>query len=244
MIRRILLLCAANVLYLAVTSSAQTLPYILEKPVQFDPAINYPLVICLHGAGGRGSDNQGRGIKAYQVLRDDKNKKKYPAFLLVPQCPEGKQWVNTPWKDGSYSIDAIAISDQLQFVSDLIDSILTVYPIDKSRIYLTGQSMGGYGTWDLSLRRSELFAAIIPVCGGGDPSKAKALKGMGVWIFHGDADPTVPVSGSRDMYKALKKTRMKNLLYSELKDVGHNSWENAWNSEATPEWLFRQRRPK
>jgi len=106
------------------------------------------------------------------------------------------------------------------------------------RIYVTGLSMGGFGTWDLILRNPQLFAAAIPVCGGGDPSKADAIMTMPSWVFHGDADPTVPVTNSREMAAALKNN--PHLRYTEYPGVGHNAWDKAWEKPGIVEWLFAQ----
>ena len=108
-------------------------------------------------------------------------------------------------------------------VLDLIDTVASEYRIDKDRIYLTGVSMGGYGTWDLVARRPELFAAAIPVCGGGDPAQAEKLAKLPIWAFHGDADPLVPVERPRDMIAAIKKAGGEP-KYTEYKGVGHDAW--------------------
>lgn len=219
-----------------------SLPYIIEEPLVIDENIKYPLVVCLHGAGGRGNDNMGRGSEAFKVLNEKRIKEKYPSFLLVPQCPKQKKWVNVEWKFENYSIDEIPISDELHYVSELIDSIIRIYPIDKSKVYITGQSMGGFGTWDLILRRPELFAAAIPVCGGGDTSKVDRLRNIGVWIFHGEIDNKVPVEASREMYAAMKMKHIDNVKYTEFEGVKHNSWTPAWSNDLLIDWLFRQKK--
>ena len=220
--------------------SKTTLPYILEEPDRIKADELYPLVVCLHGAGGRGSENSGKGSQAYNILKRRQYKKEYPSYLLVPQCPKGQQWVDTPWRDGNYDIDKVEISDELEFVLKLIDSVIDDYPIDKSRIYITGQSMGGFGTWDLIIRKPELFACAIPVCGGGDPSKADLIKHIPIWIFHGSKDNIVPVKASRDMYESLKKIS-DNVKYMEFKEVEHGSWVPAWRDKKMIDWMYQQK---
>jgi predicted peptidase len=216
------------------------LPYILDEPIVVEESNLYPLVICLHGAGGRGDDNSGGGCYAYDILKQKRYRKKFPSYILVPQCPKGEQWVDTPWRAGNYSIDEIEISVELQFVSNLIDSVIANYPIDKERIYITGQSMGGFGTWDMILRRPELFACAIPVCGGGDPSQADRIKDLSIWIFHGNDDDVIPASASREMFLSLQLVNSQ-VLYTEFKGVKHASWIPAWNNKKLVKWMFKQR---
>jgi predicted peptidase len=216
------------------------LPYILVEPLQIEDSELYPLVVCLHGAGGRGNDNSGKGCQAYNVLKRKKYRKKYPSYLLVPQCPKGQQWVDTLWRLGNYSIDNIEISDELDFVLQLIDSVSKNHPIDKNRIYITGQSMGGFGTWDLILRKPDLFACAIPVCGGGDTSKVNRIKTLPVWMFHGSEDQVIPVNASREMFRNLKKLNNK-VRYTEFEGVKHGSWIPAWQNEKLIKWMFQQK---
>ena len=218
-----------------------TMPYRLLKPDNYDPKKKYPLVLCFHGAGGRGTDNKSRGTQAFNVLSQTENREKFPAFLLTPQCPKNKKWVNIVWKDGSYSFDKVKISKELELVLEILDSIRKEYSIDDSRLYVTGQSMGGYGTWDIILRNPDLFAAAIPVCGAGDPNQAKKVTKMAIWVFHGDKDPIVPTKGSQDMVKALKAAG-NDVKYNEYKDVGHGSWQPAWKEKDLIPWLFKQQK--
>jgi len=125
----------------------------------------------------------------------------------------------------------------------LIEALCKEYPIDKGRIYLTGLSMGGYGTWDLISRRPELFAAAIPVCGGGDPAQAEKLAKLPIWAFHGDADPLVPVERPRDMIAAIKKAGGEP-KYTEYKGVGHDAWTPTYRDSKVLDWLFEQKKGK
>jgi len=221
-------------------SKSGTMPYRILKPANYDAKKKYPLVLCLHGAGGRGTDNKSKGTVAFVALSSAKTQSEYPAFLLTPQCPNNKKWVNTPWENGSYSTSKVPISKELKLVVQLLDSVEKEFSIDSSRIYVTGQSMGGYGTWDIILRYPKRFAAAIPVCGAGDPMQAKSITHIPIWAFHGDKDSTVPTKGSREMVEALKEAGGK-IKYTEYKGVGHNSWSRAWKEKDLIPWLFKQK---
>jgi predicted peptidase len=124
----------------------------------------------------------------------------------------------------------------------ILDEVLKTEPIDPDRVYLTGLSMGGYGTWDLAERMPKRFAAAVPICGGGDDTKANRLVGLPLWAWHGDADPAVPVERSRQMIAAIK-TAGGNAKFTELPGVGHDSWTKAYTDpEGAIPWLFEQRR--
>lgn len=224
------------------SESGGTLPYRVYEPVGYNPAAEYPLVLCLHGAGGRGTNNLGLGVTARKILSDPQVQSRYPAFLVTPQCPLNERWVDTPWSDGSYSIDEVPVSDEMLMVVEIVESLKGEFSIDPARVYVTGQSMGGYGTWDVVLRYPHMFAAAIPVCGGGDLTKAAQIAHLPIWAFHGDADPVVPVSASRDMATALEAVD-GNILYTEYPGVLHDSWFNAWNEDELVPWLFSQQQP-
>jgi predicted peptidase len=131
------------------------------------------------------------------------------------------------------------MSKELALVVQILDSVAKQFSIDSSRVYVTGQSMGGYGTWDVILRYPGKFAAAIPVCGAGDPTQAKLIADLPVWAFHGDKDHTVPVKGSRQMLAALKAAG-SGARYTEYPGVGHDSWRKAWSEEELIPWLFQQ----
>ncbi|MDB5313527.1 MAG: esterase [Gemmataceae bacterium] len=225
------------------SAPGQVLPYRLLKPADPEPGQKYPLVLILHGAGERGTDNAKQLIwywdakKPTVLTRPEVAAAK--AFAVIPQCPDGKQWVDVPWAKGSYK--SPKISDPLRLALDLTESLVKDLPVDPDRVYVTGMSMGGYGAFDAVQRRPDLFAAAVPVCGAGDPAKAKAIAHVPVWAFHGDQDGAVPVSGSRDMVAALK-TAGASPRYSEYKGVGHNSWSPAFEEKEFWMWLFAQKR--
>ena len=218
-----------------------TLNYRLLVPDGYDAKADatYPLILFLHGAGERGADNQAQlkwGGK--QLATDLQTAGK--CFVVAPQCPIGKQWVNTPWSKGSYSTEKVAISDELTMAIEAVEKTAADYKIDKSRIYAMGISMGGFGTWDAIVRRPDLFAAAVPICGGGDPAAAPTLKSIRIWTFHGDADTAVPTAGTREMAAALKKAGLTEpaFTYTEYPGVGHNCWSKAWETKGLWEWVL------
>lgn len=220
-----------------------SMPYRLFVPSNYNPGNSYPLVLFLHGAGERGTDNNAqltanRGATIWAELETQAS---HPCFVVAPQCPEGKQWVNTSWVQGSYSIDNILVSNELKMVKDIINTLQTQYSIDASRLYITGLSMGGYGTWDFILRYPSMFKAAIPMCGAGDPTKASLIGSMPVWTFHSNDDAAVPVSGSRDMVNAINALGFNNRtqLYSEYYNHGHVlAYQVALEEPNLVDWLF------
>src|SRR5262249_6046448 len=121
----------------------------------------------------------------------------------------------------------------------VLDVVMKQYKVDPKRIYLTGLSMGGMGTWSLAVKHPDKWAAIVPICGRGDPKQAATIKHIPCWCFHGDADKAVPVTGSREMIDALKAAG-GNPKYTEYPDVGHNSWDKAYGTPELYEWLLKQ----
>jgi len=225
-----------------VGSDGTSIPYSLQIPETVQSGEKYPLVLCLHGAGGRGTDNVARSSESFKTLNSPAVQRCHPSFLLAPQCPEGEQWVDTPWAEGSYDLSAVPIGNELKTVLELLTEVRSEFAVDASRIYAAGLSMGGYGTWDLIMRKPDLFAAAIPVCGAGDPSQASRLRDLSLWVFHGDIDPVVPVQGSREMVDALKKAGNENVRYTEFPGVKHGAWTPAWREPKLVEWLFLQRK--
>jgi len=225
-------------------SDGGKLLYRLLRPKGYEPAKAYPLVLVLHGAGGRGDDNWGQ-IKdqpaPFLALASDAVQDKHPCLVVGPQCPAGKQWVNWPWGKGSYAQDKVPISAELKRVLELLAQLRTEFQVDPGRLYVTGLSMGGYGTWDIVEREPTMFAAAIAICGAGDPSRAASIAKMSVWAFHGDKDGVVPVRGSREMVDALKKAGGKP-RYDEFPGVGHGSWSKAYDTKGLWDWLFEQKR--
>lgn len=220
-------------------SRGLTLPYRLFKVKNPEASKKYPLILFLHGAGERGDNNTSQ-LTANQgatVWASDAHQAEHPAYVIAPQCPTDKQWVDTDWTKGSYSITNVPLSDQLATALEIADAIADEFDTDPTRQYITGLSMGGYGTWDAVLRNPTRFAAALPVCGAGDPTKAEAIKSLPLWTAHGDADTVVPVSGSREMVMALE-TLGSDIQYSEYPGVGHDAWTQTYANEEIIDWLF------
>ena len=226
--------------YTDLKSGQTTLPYRLYVPETYSSEKQYPLVIFLHGAGSRGTDNTlqltGSGL-AYMLDfgYDD-------CIIIAPQCPEESQWVLTPWADGAYSTDDVEISPQLAAFMEVLANVCNEYSVDFSRIYLTGLSMGGFGTWDLITRYPDVFAAAVPICGSGDPSKAKLLADSQtkIWTFHGTADPVVPYEGTASTVEAVINAG-GDIKFTPYEGMKHDTWTITYKSPEVYEWMFAQK---
>lgn len=229
------------------TKGNDSLNYRIMYPSQYDVNKKYPVIIFLHGSGERGSDNEKQLVHGAKLFADSMNRAKFPAFVIFPQCPESDFWARI--KEDSTGNDSLGrfhytsdeeIGPALSLVADLADSLAKTLQVNTKKIYLGGLSMGGMGTFELLWRKPRFFAAGFPICGGGDPAKVNAYaKGFPMWVFHGGADPVVPVSNSRLMVKALKKAGAK-VKYTEYAGVGHDSWTNAFAEPGLLDWVFKQ----
>ncbi|MCE9631007.1 MAG: alpha/beta fold hydrolase [Planctomycetia bacterium] len=215
--------------------------YRLLRPAAVAPATRYPVVLFLHGAGERGHDNAQQLKYLPTWLAEPDLRKRYPCFVVAPQCREEHKWVDVDWSQGESSPQTPEPTADLAAAVAALDAVMKDEAVDPNRIYLTGLSMGGYGTWDLAARMPERFAAILPICGGGDAITAPRIAGLPIWCFHGDADQIVPVERSRRMIAAVKAAGGEP-RYSELPGVGHDSWTPAYRDPAVLEWLFNQSR--
>jgi predicted peptidase len=216
--------------------------YRLLRPDSVKPDTKYPLVVFLHGAGERGTDNKKQLQYLPESMSQEVRRAKYPCFVFAPQCRDGRRWVEVDWGERQSTPMAAKPGDQMQMAIAALEQVLKSEPIDRTQIYLTGLSMGGYGSWELAARRPELFAAVTPICGGGDEATAKVLAALPIWVFHGDADRAVPVIRSRKMVDAIKAAD-GNIKYTEYPGVGHNSWGRAYSDDSRLlEWMFKQRR--
>lgn len=215
--------------------------YRLLKPAQVEPGKVYPLLLFLHGAGERGDDNVKQLMYLPTWIAAPELRQKYDCFVLVPQC-RAKRWWTLPRalradKDADPYDPEIA---DIGVAQAILSKTLSEEPIDAQRIYLTGISMGGYGSWALAAKHPTLFAAVVPICGGGRTEDAERLKDIPLWAFHGGADPVVPPDQSRQMIEAIQQAG-GNPKYTEFEGVGHNSWTKAYRDEGTLEWMFQQR---
>lgn len=218
-----------------------TLPYRLYVPYEYDPAKDYPVLIVLHGAGQRGTDNLGGVKHMLPAMFAHKDTPLAEAIVICPQCPDApNQWVDTPWAKGNYSVDDVPISNELEAVLELLEQLENDYMTDPDRYYVTGLSMGGFGTWDLLMRYPGMFAAGVPICGGADPSYAAVLRDVPIFTVHSTDDPTVPAKGTQEMVNALKNAGSTVLRYQELEGMGHGVWN--WTAENIDvwKWLFEQ----
>lgn len=201
----------------------------------------YPLVLFLHGAGERGNDNTKQLKYLPTWLADPALRQRHPCFVLAPQCRMDERWVDVSWADAKSTPQPATPTVDLAAATKALEETLVQEAVDPTRIYLTGLSMGGYGTWDLAARMPDRFAAILPVCGGGDDRVAARIAALPIWCFHGDADTAVPVDRSRTMIAALKAAGGRP-IYSELPGVGHDSWTPAYRDGFVLDWLFSQRK--
>jgi predicted peptidase len=222
------------------------LPYRLFIPRGYDPEGTYPLVVFLHGAGGRGTDNRAQitDQAAPLVFVQPGNQARWPAFMVAPQCPPDQQWVDMPWGTPSgKGKQPVAVTWPMRAAMNLIDRLQNDYPaIDARRLYVTGMSMGGYGTWDAAVRHPTKWKAAVTVCGGYDELTIGPIvqARLPIWAFHAADDPTVPVGRSREMIAALR-ARGATPRYTEYpasEHHGHFSWRPAYADPQLLPWMF------
>jgi predicted peptidase len=207
------------------------LDYLLYLPKDYRAGSTkrWPLVLFLHGAGERGTNLAKVAVHGPPKLV--KQGEDFPFVLVSPQCPNGQHW-NT------------------EALLALLDDLVARHSVDTNRLYVTGLSMGGYGTWALAIAAPERFAAVAPICGGGDPigillagaQKKRALKTLGVWAFHGAKDPVVPLAESEKMVKAFKDVGCADVQFTVYPDAGHDSWTESYANPKLFDWLLSHRR--
>lgn len=196
--------------------------YGLFTPVGYDKSKSYPLIIYLHGSRDTVSRDSGYYGEKFQS--------EHPSFFLTPKCTEPDLGWGDTWHDEHTPHGKKVVS--------LIDSLTSVYSIDKKHIYIYGISMGGFGTFSMLAKEPGKFAAAFAICGGSAPDVAPKLVNTPLWIFHGAADDVVPVYLSRDIYKEIVKIGGKMVKYTEYPGVKHNSWDNALREPGLNAWLF------
>ena len=221
-------------------SNGVRLVYRLFLPNGYDAKKEYPLILFMHGAGERGTDNR-QQLRGFAEAFRHEASPIYQCIVLAPQCPLDKKWVNVP-KWHNYSVDEIAESEEIQVVLELLAATRCSYRVDPDRVYCTGLSMGGFATWDMSVRHPELFCAIAPVCGGADDSSAAALKDLPIWTFHGDEDPTVPIEGTEKMVRALRAAGNTSVRYDVLQGMRHDIWKTVYARTELFTWMLSQKR--
>ena len=213
-----------------VTRSAE-MRYLLYLPKDYSAkrGKQWPLMLFLHGAGERGTNLQHVAVHGPPKLVQQGTN--FPFLIVAPQCPEGQRWEN-------------------ESLLRLLAHVMTQHAVDASRVYLSGLSMGGYGSWKLGLAHPEKFAAMVPICGGGERidvllasrERVAALKDLAVWAFHGAKDPVVPLDESERMVAAFKKAGVREVKFTVYPEADHNSWTAAYNDPALYKWLLQHRR--
>jgi predicted peptidase len=204
--------------------------YLLFLPQGYheDLGKNWPLMLFLHGAGERGNDLA--KVTVHGPPKIVKQRPDFPFILISPQCPDA----------GSWSDEALL---------GVLDEVIKKHRVDRSRVYLTGLSMGGYGTFSLGLKYPERFAAIAPICGGGDllpillpaPGKEALLKRLPVWVFHGAKDTLVPLSESERMVSALKRAGNETVKLTVYPEAEHDSWTETYNNQELYDWFLQHK---
>lgn len=206
-------------------SKTVSLDYLLYLPSDYASSKeDFPLILFLHGAGERGDDLE--LVKIHGIPKVVEQQKDFPFITISPQCPADKWWVD-PWL--------------IEALNALLEETMTKYRVDKSRVYLTGLSMGGFGTWYLSMAYPEKFAAIAPVCGGGMPWMAFRIKDLPVWAFHGAKDEVVPIQRTEEVVEALKKIG-GNVKFTIYPEAGHDSWTETYDNPELYQWFLKHQK--
>lgn len=208
-----------------------SLEYLLYLPKEYDmdSEKKWPLILFLHGMGERGSDLE--IIKKHGIPKIVENWEGFPFITISPQCPDNSTWIM-----------------ELDALYGLIKEVINIYRIDTSRIYLTGLSMGGFGAWHLAAAYPDLFAAVVPICGGtiekiGFPERIKILKDTPIWAFHGAQDNVVPLWKSQELVDILEKYN-GNVKFTVYPEAGHDSWTETYENKELYEWLLEQKNEK
>jgi predicted peptidase len=221
----------------------ETFHYRLMKPPVVEKKKKYPLVIFLHGAGERGSDNKLQLLYFPAQMAQPEWREKFPCYLLAPQCRNDKKWVEVDWSNPNDPEMPESPGSQMQTVMKMIEKTLAEEQVDQSRVYLTGLSMGGFGSFDLAIRKRDWFAAVAPICGAADPKKVGSISDLPAWIIHGDLDRVVSVERSRSAVAAIKAAG-GNPTYQEFAGVEHNSWTPGYSDKnGVVPWMFKQEKP-
>lgn len=205
-----------------------TLGYLLYLPPEYgkDPKKTWPVIFFLHGSGEKGDGKaEINKVKMHGPPKVVEKRKDFPFIVISPQCPADQRG----WRP-----DVLA---------GLLDDVMASHKAaDADRVYLTGLSMGGFGTWSLAARHPDKFAAIAPVCGGGDPAAADKLKGLPTWVFHGEQDKTVPIDRSQAMVDAMKKAGATDVQFTKYPDKGHDSWTVTYDNQKLYDWFLEHKR--
>ena len=203
-------------------NGSESIDYLLSLPKGYDQSKErWPLLLFLHGAGERGNDIRNVAKHGPPKLAAQENDS-LPFIIASPQCPSGSWWSD---------------KTQLDRLGKLLDHLEANTRVDPDRVYVTGLSMGGYGTWHLAAAMPDRFAAIAPICGGGNPQDAKKLAGLPIWAFHGAKDRVVPLSKSTEMVEAIKN-KGGNVKLTVYQEAGHDAWTDSYANPNLYRWLL------
>ncbi|MBE6530368.1 MAG: phospholipase [Ruminococcaceae bacterium] len=226
------------------TSSKGTkINYRIFFPKDYNPQKKYPLILFLHGLGQRGSDNSSQLNLGICEPFKNPNSEIYQCIVVAPQCPGDALWVDTKqmWDVYcDYDSTKVAETAPLAAMVELFRKTRDENAVDENRVYVTGISMGGFGTWDLLVRHPLLFTAAMPLCGGADYRKASVVKDIPIWTFHGQKDAVVPCRGTEKMVAELEKIG-GNITYTPYPEHGHNIWEDIYKRDDIFPWLLSQK---
>lgn len=228
-----------------ISPNGDTLDYRILFPENYEGNKDYPLVLFLHGAGERGSDNEKQLTHGAELFLADENRKKHPAIVVFPQCPEDKYWIDISIRsqlggkgDPDFRESIKNPSEELALVNEMVDDLIAKEKVDQNKIYMMGLSMGGFGTFETLARWPEKYAAAVGICGGGNISLTKNYANeTAVWITHGAKDDVVPVVLSQRLYHALKE-QGANVRYTEFPEANHNAWDPTFAIPELLPWLF------
>ncbi|WP_420574647.1 prolyl oligopeptidase family serine peptidase [Kordia sp.] len=220
-----------------------TLKYRIMYPKDFSETKQYPVVLFLHGAGERGSDNQKQLLHGSKLFANTTNRDSFPAIIVFPQCPKNSYWSNAEIDRSSYPINLVFPKNKkstksMQLVMSLMQELTSKNYVNKNKIYVGGLSMGGMGTFEILSRLPDMFAAAFAICGDGNAELTKKYaKKVDMWIFHGAEDNVIDPKGSIKMVSAILNNGGKPnfTLYA---NANHNSWDLAFAESKLLSWLF------
>jgi predicted peptidase len=230
-----------------VFAEGKILPYRILYPENYDRTKKYPVILFLHGSGERGTDNELQLTHGAKLFLTQENRKNYPAIVIFPQCPLDYAWPaittdRTKQPESRVFDYAGEPSWPLAAANELVKKIAKEEAVDQNRIYISGLSLGGMGAFESVYRYPDLYAAALPICGGGNSEiYDQRVKKTAFWVFHGDADAAVNVKFSREMVAKLKSLKA-DVTYSEYPGVNHNSWDNAFAEPTFLSWMFKHKR--
>jgi predicted peptidase len=221
--------------------TGETFAYRMSAPQFPEAGKAYPLILFLHGSGECGTDNRQQLKCGIPALMASLLKQPERVIVLAPQCQNANWWVRRVTFDSNYALSREP-SGSMDVALELCRNMVASGLADSNRLYITGLSLGGYGTWDAIQRGPDSlrFAAAIPICGNGDIRRVSLIKKMPVWVFHGQVDKNVPVACSRRMVEALKQAGSHAVRYTEFADGAHDVWDRAYSDPEVIAWLLSQ----